>query len=45
LLETAGGREIHPFLNIKEDFKLGKEGIQEIISKLNICLNISKKNN
>jgi len=43
IVEVAGGREIHPFLDIKEDFKLDEKGINDIIQRLKESLNISEK--
>lgn len=43
IVEAAGGREIHPFLDIKEDFKLDKHGINELIERLKESLKISER--
>lgn len=43
IVEVAGGREIHPFLDIKEDFKLDEQGIKDIINRLKESLKISEK--
>ena len=43
VVEVAGGREIHPFLDIKEDFKLSKQEIDDLIERLKESLKISEK--
>jgi sulfhydrogenase subunit alpha len=34
IVETVGGREIHPFLEIKEEFEVKKEVIEDLIKRL-----------
>jgi sulfhydrogenase subunit alpha len=43
IVEVAGGREIHPFLDIKEDFKLDKKALDELVERLKESLKISEK--